>query len=222
MVSVIIAAAGSGSRMNSHVKKQFMLLLDKPVLIRTLKKFDLDAIDEIVVVTNQDDLNTVKRLIIDYEIKKVSSVVPGGLNRQDSIYKGLKAVKGDIVLIHDAARPFVTKEIIIKNIRAVKKGIGVVTAVPCTDTIKVIEADVVLNTLNRSQLVNVQTPQSFVTKEIYDAYGYTINKNLSVTDDASVAELFGMTVKTVMGSYQNIKLTTLEDIWMGEAILKRG
>jgi len=222
MVSVIIAAAGSGSRMNSDVKKQFMLLLDKPVLIRTLEKFDLDSINEIVIVTNEDDIEAVKRLVRQFNVKKVSSVVAGGVNRQNSIYNGLKAVKGDVVLIHDAARPFVTESIITTNIEAVKKGVGVVTAVPCKDTIKVVKEDVVCNTLNRSELVNVQTPQSFMTKEIVEAYNYTIKKNLSVTDDASAFELFGMTVKTVMGSYQNIKLTTPEDIWVGEAIIKRG
>lgn len=222
MVSVIIAAAGSGSRMQSDVKKQFILLKDIPVLIRTLRKFELDMVDEIVIVTNSDDIGDVNNLIKTYEINKVSEVVAGGASRQASIYKGLKAVKGDKVLIHDAARPFIKKEVIEANIMAIENGIGIITAVASKDTIKVVEDQVVVKTLDRSKLMNVQTPQSFVTKELLKAYDLVNEECVSVTDDASVFEYAGMTIKTVEGSYQNIKLTTPEDLWIGEAILKRG
>lgn len=222
MVSVIIAAAGSGTRMNSSVKKQFISLLDIPVLIRTLKQFDMDQIDEIIVVTNEDDLETVREMIDEYEVSKVHSVIPGGQSRQESIYNGLEMAKGDVVLIHDAARPFVDRDTILRNIEAVSDNAGVVTCVPCKDTIKVVKDEYVKETLDRSQLMNIQTPQTFMTKQIKEAYDHVMAHNISVTDDASVAEIYGIAVKTVMGSYQNIKLTTPEDLWMGEAILKRG
>jgi len=222
MVSVIIAAAGSGTRMKSSIKKQFISLLNIPVLIRTLKQFDIEEIDEIIIVTNEDDIDSVKGMIDLYEINNVNYVIPGGQNRQDSIYNGLKVAKGDVVMIHDAARPFVDREIIIRNIEAVSDNVGVVTCVPCKDTIKVVRDEFVKETLDRSELMNIQTPQTFITKQIKDAYDHVMAHKISVTDDASVAEIYGMAVKTVMGSYQNIKLTTPEDLWMGEAILKRG
>ncbi|MBI9014443.1 MAG: 2-C-methyl-D-erythritol 4-phosphate cytidylyltransferase [Clostridiales bacterium] len=222
MVSVIVAAAGSGTRMNSSVKKQFISLLDIPVLIRTLKQFDLKEVDEIIIVTNEDDIDSVKNMIDSYNVNKVKSIIKGGQSRQDSIYNGLKIVKGDVVMIHDAARPFLDKDIILRNLETVSDHAGVVTCVPCKDTIKVVKDEFVKETLNRFELVNVQTPQTFITKKIKEAYDYIRTHEISVTDDASVAEIYGMAVKTVMGSYRNIKLTTPEDLWIGEAILKRG
>lgn len=222
MVSVIIAAAGSGTRMKSSVKKQFISLLDIPVLIRTLKQFDLEEINEIIIVTNKEDIDSVKSMIDLYGVKKVKYIIPGGQNRQDSIYNGLKIANGDVVLIHDAARPFVDQDIILRNIEAVSDHVGVVTCVPCKDTIKVVKNQFVKETLDRSELMTIQTPQTFITQQIKEAYDHVMAHKISVTDDASVAEIYGMAVKIVMGSYQNIKLTTPEDLWMGEAILKRG
>ncbi len=222
MVSVIIAAAGSGTRMKSSVKKQFISLLDIPVLIRTLKQFDLEEINEIIIVTNKEDIDSVKNMIDLYGVNKVKYIIPGGQNRQDSIYNGLKIANGDVVMIHDAARPFVDQDIILRNIEAVSDHVGVVTCVPCKDTIKVVKDQFVKETLDRSELMNIQTPQTFITQQIKEAYDHIMTHKISVTDDASVAEIYGMAVKTVMGSYQNIKLTTPEDLWMGEAILKRG
>lgn len=220
MVSVIIAAAGSGTRMQSSIKKQFMTLLDVPILVRTLRQFDLPSIHEIVIVTNADDVDEVKALLKGYGILKVSSVVAGGQTRQDSIYKGLQAVKGDYVLVHDAARPFVNRTIIQDHIDNLSE-VGLITAVACKDTIKVVKDGIVKETLDRGNLVNVQTPQSFETKALIRAYDYAIKENLSVTDDASVYEAAGLQVRILPGSYDNIKITTPEDIIQGEIILTR-
>jgi len=221
MVSVIIAAAGSGSRMNSSVKKQFMTLLEVPILVRTLRKFDLTCIDEIIIVTNSDDVGEVQALLKVYGISKVTQVIAGGNTRQASIYNGLKAVGGDYVLVHDAARPFVTRDIIEAHVASLSN-IGLITAVPCKDTIKVVADGFVKETLDRSVLMNVQTPQSFETESLLKAYDHAALEGLSVTDDASVYEAFGLKVKVVLGSYDNIKITTPEDLVQGEIILKRG
>ena len=219
MVSVIIAAAGSGSRMNNKKKKQFITLLDVPILVRTLRQFDLKEVDEIVVVTNEADLQEVHELIMGYGLK-VDKVVCGGHTRQASIYNGLLEATGEDVLIHDAARPFITKAIILEHIEKCSE-IGLITAVPCKDTIKIMTQDKVEKTLDRSKLVNVQTPQSFKREMLIKAYDFINNNNISVTDDASVYEANNLPVKMVMGSYENIKITTPEDLWMGEMIIKR-
>lgn len=219
MVSVIIAAAGSGSRMNHEKKKQFIDLLGVPILVRTVRQFDYSAIDEIIIVTGEDDIKEVEQLTREYGLR-VDKIVTGGQRRQDSIFNGLKVTKGDIVLIHDGARPFVTREIIKSNIESVSD-CGIITAVACKDTIKLVHDRYVQETLDRSKLINVQTPQTFKRELILEAYDYVNEKKLSVTDDASVYEAYGKPVQYVEGSYENIKITTPEDLWMGELIIKK-
>lgn len=222
-VSVIIAAAGSGSRMNHSEKKQFIKLDGVPIMIRTIRKFEEHVgVDEIVVVTDADDLVKVDALIKSYTLNKVTAIVPGGERRQDSVMKALNVVTGDVVMVHDAARPFVNADIIDAHLKAIKTCEGLITCVPSKDTIKIVENGVVKKTLERKTLVNVQTPQTFYTSQLKSAYEAMIEKNLVVTDDSALAELMGYEVRTIMGSYDNIKITTPEDLILGELILKRG
>lgn len=222
-VSVIIAAAGSGTRMNHTEKKQFIELEGVPILIRTLQKFHRhQQVDEIVIVTNEADVDRVSELINSYHIQKVVAVVKGGKRRQDSVLNALQVITGEVVMVHDAARPFVTEDIITENLLEIKTCDGLITCVPSKDTIKVVDKGVVVKTLERASLVNVQTPQTFNVVKLRAAYAYMLEHALEVTDDAALAEVMGYHVKTVMGSYDNIKITTPEDLLVGGLILKRG
>lgn len=221
MISLVIAAAGKGTRMGLNEKKQFLELLGKPIMIRTLEVFNNHKlIDEIVVVTNQEDIKRVKDLCETFHIDKLKTVVSGGVRRQDSIHSALEVVSGDIVLIHDAARPFVTQDVITANIEALSNTSAVITGVPSKDTIKYVENGVVKETLDRSKLFSVQTPQTFETSLLKKAYAYMVEHNLSVTDDSSLLEAMGYEVRTVVGSYENIKITTQEDLIIAEQIIR--
>lgn len=221
MVTVVIAAAGSGTRMNHKEKKQFIELAGQPILLRTMKKFDVDSVDELVLVVNEKDQSRVADLVSMSNIEKPMKIVVGGLRRQDSIYHGLKAASGDVVMIHDAARPFVSVDIIKMNIDCLKRGHGVITAVPCKDTIKIVKHDKVVRTLDRAELVNVQTPQTFMRDELIEAYDYAYEHRLEATDDASIFEAYNKPICMVMGSYDNIKITTSDDLLYGAFLLER-
>lgn len=220
MISVIIAAAGNGTRMGLKEKKQFIELVGIPILIRTtLKFYNHSKIDEIVIVTNKDEVERVEKLLVSYDIR--AKVVAGGTRRQDSIYNALQAVSGKFVLVQDAARPFVTAKMIDDNLETIKNTHGVITGVPAKDTIKVVSDGKVMKTLNRSELFNVQTPQTFRYDDLVKAYNYMKVNNLEVTDDSSLFEVLGYEVLTVNGSYDNIKITTTEDLLIAEMILRR-
>lgn len=234
-VTAIILAAGSGSRMQSNEKKQFMKINGKPILWYSLDAFEKSPVDEMILVTSKDDIAYCKtEIVLKYGFKKVREIVAGGKERFNSVYNGLKAASGDIVLIHDGARPMITEDIIRRNIEEVKVNKACVTGVPVKDTIKIVEERRVLETPKRDSLWITQTPQSFETLLIKDAYekmmkqnertvaGNTATeKNIDVTDDAMVAEKYSdVSVHFVMGDYKNIKITTLEDIVIAEAFLR--
>lgn len=224
-IAVIIAAAGTGSRMNSKEKKQYLKLLDKEILVWTIEKFqDHTSVDDIILVTSSDEIKRCEEIVDKNKFTKVKKIVEGGSRRQDSIYNGLKSLDKDtdIVMVHDGARPFVSKKIIDDNIEGVKETGGVITGVETKDTIKVVVDNTVKETLNRELLYNVQTPQTFDYIKLLDAYKYMEENDLTVTDDSSLAEAVGMVVKVVLGSYDNIKITTPDDLLIGELILKRG
>lgn len=163
--SVIIVAAGKGKRMNSSISKQFLQIKNKPILYYTLSKFSThESIDEIVLVTLEDKIEVCSDIIDKYNINKVSKIVPGGKERQDSVYNGLKGVSKDceVVLIHDAARPFVTSDIIENGIRYTNQYGAAACGVIPKDTIKIKnEKGFAIDTPNREDLFIVQTPQCF-------------------------------------------------------------
>jgi len=224
-VSAVITAAGKGTRMKSKINKQYIELGGMPVLARTIAAFqNCSQVDDIVVVINEDDIQFCKDNIIDrYGFSKVKTLVSGGAERQNSVYKGLCAVddKCKIVLIHDGARPFVTKQNIEASIENARIHQACGLGVRIKDTVKISNSEgFVDSTPDRNSLWSIQTPQSFEYKIIMKAHEEAIRNNFIGTDDMVLVEKIGIPVKIIEGSYMNIKITTPEDIIIGEAILK--
>ena len=223
MNSVVIVSAGRGSRMKADINKQFLKLKGKEVIAHTIDKFyNNKNIDEIVVVVKEDEADFFRRNIIDKYGYKNIKIAFGGKERQDSVFNGLKAVneRCDIVLIHDGARPFVTDEIIKNSIECAKNNKCVIVGVPVKDTIKIINKDnEVCDTPNRSTLWSIQTPQVFEYLSIIKAHKIAKEKSYYGTDDSMLMEYLGYNVKVIEGSYNNIKITTPEDLKIGEEIL---
>ena len=224
MNGVVIVAAGTGSRMNMGINKQFIKLEGKEIIAYTIEKFYNNSnIEDIVVVVKEDESEFFKKEILDkYNFKNVK-IAYGGKERQDSVYNGLKLLdeKCDVVLIHDGARPFVSDKIIDKSIEEAKEHKAIVVGVPVKDTIKVIDNDKnIVDTPNRSVLWAVQTPQTFDYNILIDAYKYEFKNKFYGTDDAMLVERIGYKVKMLEGSYNNIKITTQEDLNIGSQILR--
>ena len=218
---VVIPAAGMGKRMKAGKNKQFIHLKNKPVIIHTLEVFENDHnCNGIILVVHEDDIDLFKKYLSLYNISKVSSLVIGGTERQHSVYNGLKALHEDgIVLIHDGARPFITKDVIEKLVKKASQTGAAIVGVPVKDTIKSVQNEVVDYTLERSSLWAVQTPQAFRLSTIIKAHEDAKQHNFLGTDDASLVERMGEPINIVQGNYQNIKLTTPEDLLFAEAIL---
>ena len=223
--TAIVLAGGSGKRMGLSVKKQYIEICNKPLLYYSVHAFEESDVDEIVLVVTPGDENYVKKEIVEkYGFKKVSAIVPGGKERYNSVYEGLKVTRGDYVLIHDGARAFVTKEIIRRAMDGAKEYGACVVGMPVKDTIKVADGDgYVKDTPERSSLWMVQTPQAFSYPLVKDAYEKVLAKDATgVTDDAMVVELAtDQKVKLIEGSYDNIKVTTIDDLDVAENILKK-
>jgi len=225
-ISAIIAAGGQGRRMNSSISKQFLNLKGHPILYYTLNKFErMDQIDSIVLVTSAADIQYVQEMIINrYKFKK-TQIVGGGKERQDSVYNGLRKLspQTDIVVIHDGVRPFVTKQIIENSIAAAVEHKAVGVAVPVKDTIKVVDRDnIIKSTPDRSTLWAMQTPQTFRYDIIMNAYEKAMSEGYYGTDDTVLVERLGFPVKIIEGAYENIKITTPEDIIIAEAFISLG
>ena len=224
MNGVVIVAAGTGSRMNMGINKQFIELEGKEIIAYTIEKFYNNSnIEDIVVVVKEDESEFFKKEILDkYNFKNVK-IAYGGKERQDSVYNGLKLLdeKCDVVLIHDGARPFVSDKIIDKSIEEAKEHKAIVVGVPVKDTIKVIDNDKnIVDTPNRNVLWAVQTPQTFDYNILIDAYKDAFKNKFYGTDDAMLVERIGYKVKMLEGSYNNIKITTQEDLNIGSQILR--
>lgn len=224
-VAAIIVAGGSGKRMGMNIKKQFIELDGKATLAHTIEVFNkCKIIDEIIVVVGKADKEKVRTEIVSrYDYSKVTQIVEGGKERQDSVYNGLMSVSDEVqyVMIHDGARPFISEEILEKAFIMTKERHATVVAVPVKDTIKVVnEALEVEGTPNRSTLWSIQTPQSFKKELLMEAYVYAKEEGLTVTDDSMLVEAYGKKVYIVEGDYNNIKITTPEDLVLGQAILR--
>lgn len=223
MNGVVIVAAGTGSRMNMGINKQFIKLEGKEVIVYTIEKFyNNHNIDDIVVVVKESEAEFFKKEIIEkYNFKNIK-IAYGGKERQDSVYNGLKLLdeKCDVVLIHDGARPFVSNKTIDTCIEEAKEHKAIVVGVPVKDTIKVIDdSNNIVDTPNRSVLWAVQTPQTFDYNILLNAYEDAFESGFYGTDDAMLVERIGHKVKMVEGSYNNIKITTKEDLNIGSQIL---
>ena len=205
--SCVIVAAGKGSRMNLGYNKVYYMLDDKCILEHTIKAFKDDSdCKEIIVVCDIDDF---KAHIKDDDVILVS----GGATRSDSVYNGLQKVSYEYVMIHDGARPYVSSKILDDTKQCLSKHNACLAMVDCTDTIKKVIDNKVVKTYDRTTLKNAQTPQSFKTSLIIEAYQKAIADNFIATDDASIYEVYGNDdVYVIEGSYDNIKITTIEDI----------
>ncbi|WP_079525079.1 bifunctional 2-C-methyl-D-erythritol 4-phosphate cytidylyltransferase/2-C-methyl-D-erythritol 2,4-cyclodiphosphate synthase [Halobacillus hunanensis] len=220
--NVVILAAGQGKRMLAGKNKQFLMINDKPLIIHTLTVFVSDHhCKEIILVTNQRERDQMIELINSYGSSSSVTFVNGGAERQDSVYEGLKSVRQtDLpVFIHDGARPFVTHENLHKLAGVVRDKGAALLATPVTDTIKQ-KDQAQLWTLDRSKLWAAQTPQAFDYELITEAHERAQRENYYGTDDASLVERLERQVEIVEGSYDNIKLTTPEDLAKAEAYLK--
>lgn len=225
-VSVVIPAAGQGKRMKATKNKQFLLLNNKPILAHTISKFsEIDLIDEIIVVAKKEEITYCKKEVVSkYDFSKVKKIISGGKTRQESVYNGLKEVSlnSDFVLIHDGARPLIRKQTIEKMIRKVANFDAVAVGVFVKDTIKEInDSNFIVRTPKRENLIRIQTPQIFTRKLIITAYKKAFDDNFVGTDSSCLVERLGTNVKFVKGSYENIKITTPEDLNFAEDILSR-
>ncbi len=221
----IITAGGAGLRLGSSVAKQYLLLAGVPVLVRALKIFQqAKVIDQIVLVVPPDDLISVRKQLVDkYDLTKVIAIVAGGKERQDSVRNGLYAIAGicDVVVIHDGVRPLLTEEMIIKVVDAAKSDGAASIGVKVKDTVKqTADTDLVEATLPRNNLWLTQTPQAFAFDVLQKAYAAAVSDKFYGTDDASLVERIGTKVKMIAGSYENIKITTPEDLIIAEAFIK--
>ena len=236
MAIAIVLSGGSGSRMNSDVAKQYMLLKDKEILYYSLKTFqDSDKISHIILVARPEDIDYCKTNIVEkYEFTKVKKICAGGKERYNSVYNGLciveelsDDVKNEIVLIHDGARPFVTHEMIDKSVENMMLGSACTVGVPVKDTIKIVcEIHGELfgkETPDRNTLYQIQTPQTFRYELIRKSYERMLGDvNHNITDDTMIVEQYeGMGCGIIMGSYTNIKITTPEDLDFAEKIVEK-
>lgn len=230
--AAIVLAAGQGKRMNSKVAKQYLMLESKPVLYYALYTLQNSFIDEIVLVTGPGEEEYCKTEIKDkYGFSKIIQIVSGGKERYHSVHNGLCALENvEYVFIHDGARPFLTTEILNRAFETVKKENACVAAVPVTDTIKIVDDEgYVVDTPDRAHLWSMQTPQTFKYSLIKEAYDILIEeetsyieKGIRITDDAMVAEtVLKIPVKIIEGSYDNMKITTPDDLAKAEILCKQ-
>lgn len=227
--TAIVLAAGKGSRMGTKIQKQYLELCGKPVLYYSLAVFEnSDIIDEIILVTGEGQKDYCKKNIVEaYSFAKVKRIVTGGKERYESVYNALKEMQPEgYVFIHDGARPFVDEAIIERTYYAAKQYRACVAGMPSKDTVKIVdENDFAVNTPERRLVWCIQTPQVFETALIRDAY-FKLMENeeneVGITDDAMVIErMKNMQVKLIEGSYENIKITTPEDLVVAESLIKK-
>ncbi len=227
-IGAVILAGGRGSRMHSDVQKQYMLLNGRPLIAYALEAFENSCADDLVLVTGAGEADFVQAQILSkLKLKKLRAIVTGGKERYHSVYEGLKALKNcDYVLIHDGARPLVTEDIIERSAKAAVQDGACVAGMPVKDTIKVADPNAfAVSTPDRSSLWQIQTPQAFsypLIRQAYDCLMENPDLQKGITDDAMVVERFGgARVRLVEGSYENLKVTTPEDLVLAEALLQR-
>jgi len=223
----IITAGGIGKRMGSGKNKVFMLLDDKPIIYHTIKAFeDSKLINKSIIVTGKDDLAIMKRLVKEFDFRKVVNIVEGGKFRQDSVYCGLKAASAiaknsDIIVINNGCNPFVSQQEIEESIKNAKKHGASVCAVRVKDTLKKIKAGFVEKTVERELLWLMQTPQTMKFGIAMKAFDDAYQNDIYATDDVGLVERIGVKVKIVPSSYRNFKITTKDDLAIAKCLTGR-
>lgn len=221
----IIPAGGSGKRIQGSLSKQYLPLNGIPVLAHTLKVFqNSPMIHDILLVVPSGDIEFATQTIVQkYSVSKVSQVLPGGKDRQDSVKRALDAVGDgyDIVLVHDGVRPFISGDLIRSAVLEAFNETAVTMGVPVKDTVKKVDQDGrILQTIDRSSLWLTQTPQAFKREVIKEAYRSAYDVGYYGTDDAGLVERIGVRVKMLPGTYENIKITTKDDLLLAEGLMK--
>jgi len=230
-VIALIVAGGSGKRMGGRVKKQFIELLGQPIVIRTIKRFEMmECVDYIYLVLPQDEMEFFKMEMLPrylQGVKKLKALIKGGKERFFSVYNGLKLLANQSfsqktkVLIHDGVRPLVDEQLVKRLLTAVAEKVGSVPGISVKDTIRPIDEKGYLEGyLDRNKLRALQTPQCFYLYEIYEAFKEVIKKNFVPTDDTAVFLSMGYNVKVVEGSKFNIKITEPDDLLLAENYLQ--
>ena len=218
-VSAIIPAAGSGERFGEE--KQFKLFSGRPLIFHTLKLFlQSDYIDEIIVAVPSANVDSTHRDVLSMSAGKPVKVVAGGTRRQDSVKNGIDVSDSHstLVCIHDAARPFVTEDLIQRSISACEFADGAVVGIPSKDTVKFSENGLVKETLDREKIWLAQTPQCFHKNKLLQALYYAETENLTGTDESALMEAMGFSIKLVEGDSNNFKITTKDD-WIRAEIV---
>lgn len=222
MVSVIIAAGGKGTRMGADINKVYLKILGKEILVYTIEAFQKNKnVDEIIIVTGKNDIDRCNELVKKYELSKVVTVVKGGTTRQKSVFNGIMASNGDIVVIHDGARPLISQGEIDAVINDCREYDAAAVGVSVKDTLKMVDENgFIASTIDRELVCSIRTPQVFKRNIIVDAHQKAIEENFEATDDCGLAEFTGVKIKITTGSNYNIKVTTPEDIIFAEGIWK--
>ena len=226
MNTAIIDAAGRGSRMASDRPKQFLQLAGSPIILHTLKPFEeCDSIHEMIVVLPAEESAGFLSMVGKFDLRKLVKVVPGGRTRADSVKRGLMAVRSataDIVAVHDGVRPFVTVEEIEQTVAAATKTGAAILVAPVVDTIKEVNDETVVRTLERKRLRHALTPQCFRYDILRRAYDNVDVNDPSLTDESFLVEKLGEPIAIVEGNVRNLKITTKSDLRLAEAYLKAG
>ena len=223
-VVAVVPAGGTGKRMGAGTPKQFLMLDGVPMMLHALRALErAPSVTEVVLVVPKEERERALNEVVErYGLKKVLKVVPGGATRQESVQHGLNEVDEDveIVVVHDAVRPFITEDCIERSIEAARKQGGAIVAVPMKDTPKQAGPDrLIQRTLDRTDLWLAQTPQTFRRALAVEAYRTAAIAHVHATDDAALVERLGHKVAIVEGSWENIKITAPEDMILAEAIL---
>ncbi|WP_446936942.1 2-C-methyl-D-erythritol 4-phosphate cytidylyltransferase [Lysinibacillus fusiformis] len=220
---VVLPAAGSGKRMGAGQNKLFLKLLKKPILIHTLEVFQQDPFcTGIWLAVKPEERIYIQELLDEYRIMKVKGLPDGGAERQHSVHSCMKEMQQvDIVLVHDAARPFITHDIIANLVQSAYDFGAAIAGVRAKDTMKKVRNGVIEETVDRDSLWMIQTPQAFRFDLIVEAEDVAEKVGFLGTDEAMLVERLGHTVHIVESSYENVKMTTQEDLLFGEAILRK-
>lgn len=219
---VVLPAAGSGKRMGAGHNKLFLQLADKPILIHTLLVFEQDdACTGIWLAVKDEERAYIQSIITKYNITKIKGLPTGGEERQHSVHSCIKEMEGvEIVLVHDAARPFITKPIIAELVETAHEKGAAIAGVRAKDTMKIVRDGIIKETVDRDSLWMIQTPQAFRFSLLAEAEDVAEKVGFLGTDEAMLVERLGHEVHIVESSYENVKMTTKEDLIFGEAILK--
>lgn len=221
--TVVLPAAGSGKRMKAGKNKLLLELFEKPIFLYTLEVFQQDPeCDEIWLAVKEDERELIEELVLQSGFTKVQGYASGGTERQDSVRACLEAIPPcRVVLVHDAARPFISPEVVARLAAEAEATGAAIAGVPVKDTIKKVEDGIITETVDRNRLWMIQTPQAFKYSLILEAARKAHEEGFLGTDEAMLVERLGHPVKVIESTYENVKMTTPDDLVYGKAILER-